>query len=79
MLISDAYERAEVFLKYNFHQFLTEYWENTRMDLNKYKSLDILNPNEAFNLTLEFLKNQKDRWENQIPIMAEIGLLFLDF
>jgi hypothetical protein len=49
------------------------------MDLNKYKSLDILNPNEAFNLTLEFLKNQKDRWENQIPIMAEIGLLFLDF
>jgi len=43
-----------------------------------FKDERLMNPGDSFNLTLEFLTKQKEKFESSIPLWADIGFLKID-
>ena len=55
------------------------YWENEQVDINIFKEDQLSNPDDAIRFTLKILNYQSEQMEKEIPYMADLGLLRLDF
>lgn len=77
VLLEEAFNRAENFLD-SFARFLMMYWENSKVNLDIFKSELLVRQSESIQFTLTLLNYQKELLEQEIPFQADLGLFRID-
>ena len=55
------------------------YWENSKLDLSIFQNEELVRPTENLSYTLQSFTRQIDVLKTEIPYMADINLLRIDF